>query len=79
MQKIRGDFIMANRKKPLKNNVQKYRVWKNLLQKELAEAVSISVSELRLIEKNSVCPRLQSRLRLCEFFGVSHDQLFYTE
>jgi putative transcriptional regulator len=66
-----------NKKYQLKNNVQKYRVWKNMLQKELAEAVNISISELRLIEKNSVCPRLQLRLRLCEYFGVSHDQMFY--
>jgi DNA-binding XRE family transcriptional regulator len=70
---------MANKKKALKNNVQKYRVWKNLLQKELAEKVGISVSELRLIEKNAVCPRLQHRIKLCEYFGVSHDQMFYNE
>lgn len=70
---------MANKKKALKNHVQKYRVWRNLLQKDLAEKVGISVSELRLIEKNAVCPRLHHRIKLADFFGVSHDQMFYND
>ena len=61
----------------LDNNLQKYRVWKNLSQKELAEDVEASISEIRLIEKNLVTPRLMLRLRICEFFGVSHNQMFY--
>ena len=36
---------MGKTKVKLKNNIQKYRVWKNLQQKELAEAVNISISE----------------------------------
>jgi len=62
-----------------KNNVQKYRVWKGIAQKELAENVGYSVSEIRLVEKNEVTPRLMLRLKICEFFGVSHDQMFYHE
>ena len=71
---------MGKTKVKLKNNVQKYRVWKNLQQKELAKEVNISVSEIRLIEKHIVKrPRLDLRLRICEFFGVSHDQMFYED
>jgi DNA-binding XRE family transcriptional regulator len=71
---------MRKTKVKLKNNVQKYRVWKNLQQKELAKEVNISVSEIRMIEKHIVKrPRLDLRLRICEFFGVSHDQMFYED
>jgi DNA-binding XRE family transcriptional regulator len=67
------------KKKNIKNNVQKYRVWKSMHQKDLAEAVNISVSEIRLIERNKVYPRSELRERLCEYFGVAYDQMFYEE
>ena len=65
------------KKEKLKNNLKKYRVWKNILQKDLAKKVGCSASQLRLIETNKCQPRLPLRLRICEFFGVSHDQMFY--
>ena len=61
----------------MKNHVQKYRVWKGLLQKDLAEKINISVSEIRLIEKQAVAPRPGTRLKLAKLFDVNHDQLFY--
>lgn len=68
---------MANRKKCIRNNIQKYRIWKGLFQKDLAELTGISLSELRLIEKNKVTPRTPIREKLIQYFDVSHDQLFY--
>jgi DNA-binding XRE family transcriptional regulator len=68
---------MARTKKNLKNNVQNYRVWKKLLQKDLADATGISLPEIRLIEKNKVTPTPKNQEKLCEFFNVSLDQLFY--
>lgn len=60
---------MRKTKVKLKNNVQKYRVWKNMIQKDLAEKIYISVSELALIEKQHINrPRLELRLRICDFF-----------
>lgn len=64
----------------MENNIKKYRIWKGLKQKELAKLVKISTSELRLIEKNKIKrPRAGLRLRICDYFGVSHDQMFYSE
>jgi DNA-binding XRE family transcriptional regulator len=60
----------------LKNNVQKYRIWKGLYQKELADKIGISTSYLRGIEKFIFWPSLKVRIRFCEFFGVNHRQLF---
>jgi DNA-binding XRE family transcriptional regulator len=68
-----------HKKQIIRNNVQKYRVWKSLKQKDLADAVNISISELRLIEKNKVYPRNQFREKLCEYFGVTYDQMFYED
>jgi DNA-binding XRE family transcriptional regulator len=68
---------MAQVKKNLKNNVQKYRVWRGLLQKDLADAIGISISEMRLIERNKVTPKPENQEKLCEFFEVSYDQMFY--
>jgi DNA-binding XRE family transcriptional regulator len=69
---------MEKTKPKMKNNVQKYRVWKNLRQEDLAKEVKISVAELRLIEKHAINkPRLNLRHRICKFFGVSHNHMFY--
>lgn len=70
---------MANRKKPYKNNLQKYRVWKGLLQTDLAKATDISISEIRLIERNAVCPNPRTMKKLCDYFDVNFDQMFYIE
>lgn len=70
---------MANKKKNIKNHVQKYRVWNGLLQADLAEATGIPMSTLRLIEKNLVCPRAGATQKLLDFFNVSYDQLFYKD
>ena len=66
-------------KRNMKNNVQKYRVWKNILQKDLANEVKCSATEIRLIEGNKVTPGGELRKRICEYFGVSHNQMFYEE
>lgn len=70
---------MKQKKIKYKNNVQKYRIWKGIAQKELANEIGYSVSEVRLVEKNKVTPRLMLRLKICEFFGVSHNQMFYVK
>ena len=67
---------MGNVKKSVKNNVRKYRVWKGLLQKDLAKSIGISVSQIRLIESNKATPRLQTRLKICSLFNVSYNQMW---
>ena len=66
-------------KNPLKNNVQKYRAWKGITQKDFAKEISASVSEIRLIEKNKVCPRPGLRFKICDYFNVQHNQMFYLD
>ena len=65
--------------KKYKINVQKYRVWNNLLQRELAEEVGISKSQLRKIEMNKCYPRELFRERLCNYFNINFEQLFYKD
>ena len=59
------------------NNLKKYRLWKNLTQVELSKIIKISSNQLRLIEANEVYPKYQVRQRLCEYFGISQNQMFY--
>ncbi len=70
---------MANTKQHYKNNMQKYRVWKGLLQKDIATDMNISISEIRLIERNEVCPSKKNRIKICDYFGVSFEQMFYLD
>jgi len=63
--------------KPILNNLQKYRVWKNLTQEELSQQLKISVNQLRQIEIDKKYPKYQIRARICKFFNVSQDQMFY--
>lgn len=63
----------------IKNNLRKYRIWKNITQEKLAEELKISVNQLRLIETHDKYPKYQIRSRLCQYFDVSQDQMFYSE
>ena len=66
-------------KRKIKNNVQKYRIYKGILQKDLAKEIDISLSWLRRIEGQKGCPKPGTRIKLSDYFGVSHNQLFYCE
>lgn len=69
---------MSGTNKPkIMNNLRKYRIWKNITQEELAEELKISVNQLRLIECHSKYPKYQIRSRLCGYFNVSQDQMFF--
>ena len=61
----------------IKNQLQKYRVWKNITQEDLSKKLGISVNHLRLIEVNYKYPKYQVRSKICKFFNVSQDQMFY--
>lgn len=65
--------------KIIKNNLKKMRQWKFATQQELAEELNISTSLLRRIETEDHYPKYQVRSRLCEYFGVSPEQMFYCE
>jgi DNA-binding XRE family transcriptional regulator len=63
----------------IKNNVGKYRVYHNMTQKELAEALKISCALLRKIEVNNHYPKYVVRAKILKFFNVSENQIFYKE
>jgi transcriptional regulator with XRE-family HTH domain len=66
-------------KQIIKNNLKKYRTWKNLRQKDLAKELKLSISQIRYIENKNNYPKYQVRSKICEYFGVSQDQMFYIE
>jgi DNA-binding XRE family transcriptional regulator len=59
------------------NNLQKYRVWKNITQDQLCKILKISLSNLREIEVYNKYPKYQVRQRICNYFNVSQNQMFY--
>lgn len=61
----------------IKNNLGKYRIYKGLRQIELAEILCISTNQYRDIEKYFKYPKYQIRARICNFFNVNQDQMFY--
>ena len=61
----------------IKNNLGKYRVWKNITQEELSKELKISVPSLRDIEVYNKYPKYQIRAKICKYFNVSQDQMFY--
>jgi transcriptional regulator with XRE-family HTH domain len=66
-------------KSNIKNNLKKYRTWKNLTQQELADELEISVGLVRIIELNNHYPKYYTRWKLYTYFGVSQRQMFYEE
>jgi DNA-binding XRE family transcriptional regulator len=70
---------MKTKVKYIKNNLRKMRQWKFITQEDLAKELKISVTLLRWIETENYYPKYQVRARLCEYFGVSYEQMFYRE
>lgn len=71
--------MINNKKKEIKNNLRKYRVYKNLTQQQLAAELNICVSLVRNIEINMHYPKYPIRSKICVFFNISHPQMFYKE
>lgn len=66
-------------KSNIKNNLKKYRQWKFITQQQLAKELKVSVNLLRIIETEDYYPKYQVRARLCEYFGIRQEQMFYRE
>lgn len=62
----------------INNNVGKYRVWKNIKQVDIAKDLKISICHYRKIEAGYY-PKYQVRARICKYFNVSADQMFYCD
>lgn len=63
----------------IKNNLRKYRVWKDITQNELAAELKISPHQLRMIELNRKYTKYQVRVKICSYFDVSQEQMFYID
>jgi DNA-binding XRE family transcriptional regulator len=62
----------------MKNNIFKYRKWKGITQRDLADELGISLNTERYLELNkykTIKPLLMRKI--CEYFNVSLDQMFY--
>jgi DNA-binding XRE family transcriptional regulator len=63
----------------LRNNVQKYRVWKGLTQAELAKKAGCSVLTIQNVERHVRFPHFKTQVKLLRFFDLDYQQLFYIE
>ena len=63
----------------INNNLKNYRIWKGITQKKLAIELGISVIHLLKIENHSKYPKYQIRAKLCKYFNISQDQMFYID
>jgi DNA-binding XRE family transcriptional regulator len=69
--------MLAEANRNIANNLRKYRIWKNITQEELANELKISINQIRLIESHNKYPKYQIRSRVCKYFNVSQDQMFF--
>lgn len=63
----------------INNNLKKYRVWKNVTQKMLADDTKIHINTIRNIENKNLYPNYIMRAKLCKYFDVMKTQMFYKE
>jgi DNA-binding XRE family transcriptional regulator len=66
-------------KKIIHNNISKYRIWKNVRQIDLANALNCPINQFREIEKGLKQPSDDQSHKILEYFGVSFDQMFIDE
>jgi putative transcriptional regulator len=65
---------------PLRNEkMYRLRVRRKLSQKQVAEAVGITQSGYAMIEGGRRHPRKEIMKKLADFFGVTVDELFFSE
>lgn len=70
---------MPKNKKIIHNNISKYRIWKNVKQADLANAIKCPINQFREIEKGFKQPSEKQKEEILEYFGVSFDQMFIDE
>ena len=63
----------------IKNNLQKYRMYYDITQADLSYQLKISVHLIRKIEAKYYYPKYQIRAKICKYFNISLEQLFYLE
>ena len=64
-------------KEKVKNNLQKYRAWKQLRQIDLAKDLGMGICTLRKIEQDYYYPKYQVRVKICNYFGINQNQMFH--
>jgi putative transcriptional regulator len=63
----------------IKNNLLKYRKYYNITQENLSNQLKISVQLIRKIEAKHYYPKYQIRAKICKYFNISYEQMFYIE
>jgi DNA-binding XRE family transcriptional regulator len=64
-------------KEIIKNNLSKYRIFLGLTQEQLAKELKISTNSVRNIEVKHHYPKYQIRSKICKYFNVSPNQMFF--
>jgi putative transcriptional regulator len=63
----------------IKNNLLKYRKYYDITQENLSYQLKISVQLIRKIEAKHYYPKYQIRAKICKYFNISLEQMFYIE
>ncbi len=63
----------------IKNNLLKYRKYYDITQENLSNQLKISVQLIRKIEAKHYYPKYQIRAKICKYFNISLEQMFYIE
>jgi len=63
----------------IKNNLLKYRKYYDITQENLSYQLKISIQLIRKIEAKHYYPKYQIRAKICKYFNISLEQMFYIE
>lgn len=59
------------------NNIQQYRLQKNINQEELAQALDVTRTYLSKLENQKFAPSADLMYKICKYFGVGIGEMFY--
>lgn len=62
-------------KKRFGQNVRIFRVYRGMLQKDLAHAAGLSLSHISHLETGKICPSIEVLLTLCFIFNVTPNDM----
>ncbi|CAH2213198.1 Restriction-modification system control element Bcll [Tepidibacter aestuarii] len=75
MKRVRTIETLA----PIRNNMQKYRIYKGLNQNQLAKELGVTRAYISKLERQHFIPGTKLMKKICEFFEVSLGDMFYLE
>lgn len=65
--------------KTIRNNIQKYRKFNNLTQKQLAHELNLTRTYLSKLENEKFAPSPELMMKICRFFNVQLGDIFFID